>query len=89
MNCENTLGCVCRINRRARQTTRILGVTIPAGCGVDVPIHNIMHDPEFFDDPDKFRPDRYKAHWHKIITKYPGIIIIVVVIIIINILYRE
>ncbi|PVD25683.1 hypothetical protein C0Q70_13342 [Pomacea canaliculata] len=34
-------------------------VTIPAGCGVDVPIHNIMHDPEFFDDPDKFRPDRF------------------------------
>nr|KAG5712364.1 hypothetical protein BaRGS_023943 [Batillaria attramentaria] len=47
------------INRKARKTTIIKGVTIPAGCGVGIPIYQIMHDSRYFQDPDTFIPERF------------------------------
>ncbi|XP_025103431.1 cytochrome P450 3A5-like isoform X5 [Pomacea canaliculata] len=47
------------ITRKALESRTIKGVTIPAGMGVAIPIYNIMHDPDYFDDPEEFRPERF------------------------------
>ncbi|KAH9365959.1 hypothetical protein HPB48_001692 [Haemaphysalis longicornis] len=33
-------------------------VTIPAGTSILVPVHHLGRDPDFWDEPDKFDPDR-------------------------------
>ncbi|XP_076464413.1 cytochrome P450 3A8-like [Babylonia areolata] len=47
------------VNRQAQDPTDIKGIHIPAGCGVTIPIYSIMHDPEYFPDPEVFDPSRY------------------------------
>ncbi|XP_025103410.1 cytochrome P450 3A5-like [Pomacea canaliculata] len=47
------------ITRQALKSRTIKGVTIPAGMGVAIPIYSIMHDPDYFDDPEKFWPERF------------------------------
>ncbi|XP_025113171.1 cytochrome P450 3A24-like [Pomacea canaliculata] len=47
------------VNRMASEEVTIKGVTIPKGAGVCVPIANVMRDPEYFPDPDVFKPDRF------------------------------
>ncbi|XP_077528049.1 cytochrome P450 3A41-like [Haemaphysalis longicornis] len=34
-------------------------VTIPAGTSILVPVHHLGRDPDFWDEPDKFDPDRF------------------------------
>ncbi|XP_025103420.1 cytochrome P450 3A29-like isoform X5 [Pomacea canaliculata] len=50
---------VALIHRQALHSRTIKGVTIPAGVGVYIPIYSIMHDPDYFDDPEKFWPERF------------------------------
>ncbi|XP_025087190.1 cytochrome P450 3A24-like [Pomacea canaliculata] len=47
------------INRVASETVTIKGVTIPKGVGVLIPIYDVMRDPEYFPDPEVFRPERF------------------------------
>ncbi|PVD38388.1 hypothetical protein C0Q70_01002 [Pomacea canaliculata] len=47
------------INRLASETVTIKGVTIPKGAGVLIPIANVLNDPEYFPEPDKFIPERF------------------------------
>nr|KAG5712401.1 hypothetical protein BaRGS_023980 [Batillaria attramentaria] len=47
------------INRQAAETITLRGFTIPAGCGVAIPICQITHDSEYFPEPEKFMPDRF------------------------------
>ncbi|PVD38379.1 hypothetical protein C0Q70_00993 [Pomacea canaliculata] len=47
------------VNRLASETVTIKGVTIPAGGGVIVPIIQVLQDPEYFPEPDKFIPERF------------------------------
>ncbi|XP_070180865.1 cytochrome P450 3A24-like isoform X2 [Littorina saxatilis] len=49
------------INRRAKERRIIKGVTIPAGCGVGIPIYHILRDPEYFEDPETFNPVRFSG----------------------------
>ncbi|PVD38387.1 hypothetical protein C0Q70_01001 [Pomacea canaliculata] len=46
-------------NRMASEEVTIKGVTIPKGAGVMIPIGNVMKDPEYFPEPDKFIPERF------------------------------
>ena len=48
----------CRINRYCTKTTVIKGVTIPKGVAVVVPIYTIHHSELYWEDPEKFDPDR-------------------------------
>ncbi|PVD38391.1 hypothetical protein C0Q70_01005 [Pomacea canaliculata] len=47
------------VNRLASETVTIKGVTIPKGAGVLVPIVNVLNDPEYFPEPEKFIPERF------------------------------
>lgn len=51
-------------SRLERETTKdyVLGDTgirVPKGCIVAVPLYAMHHDPEYFRDPDEFRPGRF------------------------------
>ncbi|XP_025114563.1 uncharacterized protein LOC112576366 [Pomacea canaliculata] len=50
---------VASVNRLASETVTIKGVTIPKGVGVLIPIYDVMRDPEYFPDPEVFRPERF------------------------------
>ncbi|BFZ10433.1 hypothetical protein BsWGS_13472 [Bradybaena similaris] len=47
------------ITRRAERDISFKGVHIPAKAGIIIPLRNIFSDPEFFEDPDSFKPERF------------------------------
>ena len=47
-----------RTNRLCAETTTIGEVTIPKGTQVIFPIYELHHDPKYWEDPEKFNPDR-------------------------------
>ena len=52
---------VLLIYRGARycpQTCVINGITIPKGAMIDIPIKLLHHFPEYWDEPEEFRPER-------------------------------
>ncbi|XP_025113268.1 cytochrome P450 3A19-like [Pomacea canaliculata] len=46
-------------DRVASEEVTIKGITIPKGAAVMIPITNVMKDPEYFPEPDKFKPERF------------------------------
>lgn len=46
--------------RYCDSTTTIGQVTVPKGAQVTIPIWNIHHDPQYWPQPDKFDPNRYR-----------------------------
>ncbi|XP_069133683.1 cytochrome P450 3A8-like isoform X1 [Argopecten irradians] len=48
-----------RTDRVCINDTVINGVQIPAGMNISVPIYGIHHDPDNWEDPDKFIPERF------------------------------
>lgn len=49
------------INRRASQDYIIekYNIKVPKGTTIHIPIYSIHHDPEYFTDPDQFKPERF------------------------------
>ena len=47
-----------RTIRYCKKTTVIHGVTIPEGVIAHVAIDAIHHDPEYYDDPESYIPER-------------------------------
>ena len=54
---------ITNVTRRCTQTTHIKenGVTFPAGADVLVPMFLINRDPEIWDEPSKFKPERFSG----------------------------
>ncbi|XP_069107924.1 cytochrome P450 3A8-like isoform X2 [Argopecten irradians] len=50
---------LARISRQCKESTVVKGIHIPKGALVAIPIFLIHHDPEFYPDPEEFRPERY------------------------------
>ncbi|XP_060066276.1 cytochrome P450 3A8-like [Ylistrum balloti] len=50
-----------RMNRKCTKTTKVKDITIPAGMVVTVPIYAMHHDPEVWEKPDIFNPERFSA----------------------------
>ncbi|XP_046549065.1 cytochrome P450 3A11-like, partial [Haliotis rubra] len=46
------------IGRETANTVTIKGYTFPEGSTVIVPLLEIQRDPDYFDEPDTFQPDR-------------------------------
>ena len=47
-----------RSDRYCKETTVVNGVTIPKGAAIVVPISLLHHSPLYWEEPDKFDPDR-------------------------------
>ncbi|XP_060066274.1 cytochrome P450 3A4-like [Ylistrum balloti] len=50
-----------RFDRKCVRTTKVKDMTIPAGMVVSVPINAIHRDPEVWEKPDVFNPERFSA----------------------------
>ncbi|XP_074539668.1 cytochrome P450 3A30-like [Halichoeres trimaculatus] len=48
-----------RLERVAKETVMVNGVTIPKNMLVMVPVYALHRDPEFWPEPEEFRPDRF------------------------------
>ncbi|KAJ8304353.1 hypothetical protein KUTeg_017936 [Tegillarca granosa] len=48
-----------RSNREAVENVTIKGYTIPKGAEVTVPIYALHYNPEFWEEPEKFNPERF------------------------------
>mmetsp|Transcript_10524 Transcript_10524/g.33481 ORF Transcript_10524/g.33481 Transcript_10524/m.33481 type:complete len:547 (-) Transcript_10524:188-1828(-) len=48
------------IGRRANRPVRIGGILIPKDMEVTIPIWYLHHNPELWDEPDKFNPERFR-----------------------------
>lgn len=49
-----------RLERVAKTSVEVCGVTIPKGTVVMVPLYALHHDPSLWPEPDAFKPERYK-----------------------------
>ena len=54
---------ISNVSRHCTTTTHIKenGVTFPAGCDVLIPMFLINRDPELWEEPSKFRPERFEG----------------------------
>ncbi|KAF2077334.1 hypothetical protein CYY_001337 [Polysphondylium violaceum] len=46
------------IPRVAKNSDRVLGYHIPKGTTITCPVSDILRDPKYFEEPDKFKPER-------------------------------
>ncbi|XP_059171801.1 cytochrome P450 3A29-like [Physella acuta] len=47
------------LTRQTTKDTTLGGLFIPANTGILIPVYNLARDPEFFPEPDVFRPERF------------------------------
>lgn len=49
------------LNRQCTEDYKLpgIGLVIPKGMNIVIPIHGIHHDPEYYPDPYKFDPERF------------------------------
>ncbi|XP_071785280.1 cytochrome P450 3A19-like [Asterias amurensis] len=47
------------VNRICKEDCVIQGVTVPKGVTVEIAVHAIQTDPEYWPDPEKFDPERF------------------------------
>lgn len=59
-----------RLERTAKETVRINGITIPKDMIVMVPVYALHHDPELWPEPEEFRPDRFSKQNKQSINPY-------------------
>ena len=48
-----------RMERMAKKTVELNGVTIPKGTAILIPIYTLHRDPALWPDPEVFKPERY------------------------------
>uniref|UniRef100_A0A3B4UV85 unspecific monooxygenase n=1 Tax=Seriola dumerili TaxID=41447 RepID=A0A3B4UV85_SERDU len=59
-----------RIEREAKETVKINGVTIPKNITVMIPVYALHHDPELWPEPEEFKPDRFSKENKQSINPY-------------------
>lgn len=50
-----------RLERTAKETVEISGITIPKNMAIMVPIFALHRDPEHWPEPEEFKPERYNV----------------------------
>uniref|UniRef100_A0A672IWC4 unspecific monooxygenase n=1 Tax=Salarias fasciatus TaxID=181472 RepID=A0A672IWC4_SALFA len=59
-----------RLERVAKETVKINGVTVPKGMLVMVPVYALHRDPELWPEPEEFRPERFSKEKKQHINPY-------------------
>lgn len=59
-----------RLERTAKETVKIKGITIPKNMTVMVPVYALHRDPELWPDPEEFKPDRFNKENKQSINPY-------------------
>uniref|UniRef100_A0A671U1H1 unspecific monooxygenase n=1 Tax=Sparus aurata TaxID=8175 RepID=A0A671U1H1_SPAAU len=59
-----------RLERIAKETVKINGVTIPKNMLVMIPVYALHHDPELWPEPEEFKPDRFSKQNKQNINQY-------------------
>ncbi|KAF3852395.1 hypothetical protein F7725_005750 [Dissostichus mawsoni] len=59
-----------RLERIAKETVKISGITIPKDMLVMVPVYALHRDPELWPEPEEFRPDRFSKQNKQSINPY-------------------
>ncbi|XP_036968060.1 cytochrome P450 3A30-like isoform X2 [Acanthopagrus latus] len=59
-----------RLERIAKQTVKVNGVTIPKNMLVMIPVYALHHDPELWPEPEEFKPDRFSKQNKQNINQY-------------------
>ncbi|KAM6250261.1 cytochrome P450 3A21-like [Porphyrio hochstetteri] len=59
-----------RIERTCKKDVEINGVTIPKGAVVMIPAYTVHHNPEYWPNPEEFRPERFSKENKESIDPY-------------------
>ncbi|XP_074485762.1 cytochrome P450 3A30-like [Sebastes fasciatus] len=59
-----------RLERTAKETVKIGGITIPKGMLVMIPVYTVHRDPELWPEPEQFKPDRFSKQNKQSINPY-------------------
>lgn len=49
-----------RLERVCKQDVEMDGAFVPKGSVVNVPVYALHHDPQYWPEPEEFRPERYQ-----------------------------
>ena len=61
MEAQRLYPATVQVNRECREDYDLNGIHIPAGTEIVIPLYALHHDPDAWQDPEKFDPERFRG----------------------------